>query len=281
MIILCELLLVLLFLVGGKWLQDYLTTFDDDFELFTSDNPCLGIAKAGYYLAIAISCRALFLGQGNGDWTGVRDFAVYGFANLILLNCATYTFDRFILRSYKIYDEICKKRNEAVAWALFGGYVSSAFILQGAMSGDDAPLGDSLSDVFLYFGCGQVLLILGAKVFFYIHRQQSEALECGNTAAGLSFAGFLVGLGCLMGGICHGDLHVNAADVMFFVLEGLVSMTLLFVVRIYLFPYIFAKGTSLHREIYEDQNSAAGWIMGLGSLGFAQLALSAYLAYTN
>ena len=279
MIIFCEILLVLCFLVAGKWLQDLLTTFDDDHELFTNDNPCLGIVKAGYYLAIAIACRALFLGQGQGGWLEVRDFAVYGIAILILLNCATLTIDKVILRNIKIFDEICNKRNESVAWALFGGYVSSAFVIQGAMSGDDVELGQSLIEVGLYFVLGQLILMAGAQVFFNVHRQQLEAFGKKNAAAGLSFAGFLVASGYIIGGLNHGTLHLNWEDILFFISSSTGAMTLILVARIAVFRYLFAWKVSLHREIYEDQNSAAGWIMGLGSVGFAQLALSAYLAY--
>jgi uncharacterized membrane protein YjfL (UPF0719 family) len=281
MIILSELILVIFFLFGGKWLQDVITTFDDDHELFTNDNPCLGIAKAGYYLAIAISCKALFLGQGSGDWTGVRDFAIYGILSLLLLNIATITADRFILRSVKIYDEICTKRNEAVAWTLLGCYVGSAFILQGAMSGDDMPLAQSLVEVCCYFAIGQLALTGGALAYFKLHPDQNNAFALNNTSAGLSFAGYLIALGYGIGGLSHGNLHLNLTDISLFAGASVACIVVILAARRYLFRFLFANGTSLNREITEDQNSAAGWIMGLGSIGFSQLALTAFLAYTN
>lgn len=278
-ILISEIAIAFLLIFAAKWLQDILTTFDDDHELFTHDNPCLGIAKAGYYVAIILCTKALFEGQGSGDWYEVRDLAIYGCFNIVLLNLATSTVDQFILKPYVIYDEICGKRNTAVAWVLAGSYIGSAFILNGAMAGDDGDLIKSLTEVFTYFALGQVMLTLGAAAFYKIHSQQVDALHQDNTAAGLSMAGFLAALGLFIGGLSKNAHGITFNDLSLFVIVSVCGAAFLFFMRTMAFRVLFANRHDLLKEVYEDKNQAAGWIVGLCSLSIAQLAVTALQSY--
>jgi uncharacterized membrane protein YjfL (UPF0719 family) len=273
-IALVEIAITILLIFLAKWLQDVLTTFDDDHELFTNDNPSLGIAKAGYYVAIIIATKALWEGQGSGDWWEVRDFVVYGALNIILLNAATYSSGQLILRKFNIYHQICEHRNHSISWVLAGCYIGSAFILNGAMAGDDGQLYQSLLEVVCYFISGQLILAMGALVFFKVHQKQSHAIESSNEAAGLAMAGYLIGLGLIVGGLSKNHHALSVADFAFNMATSAASIILLMSVRLFLFPYIFANGHALQKEVFEDKNNAAGWILGLTTIAFAQLALT-------
>ncbi len=261
--------LVLIWL--GKWLQDVLTTFDDDHELFSNDNPSLGVAKAGYYLAIAVALKSLFMGEGSGGLEEIRNFFIYGCLTLLLLNISTYITDRFIMSHLTLYDEICKERNDGVSWSLLGCYLGAAFILQGAMSGDDVGLLQSCIEVILYFTLGQAMLLLANFFFCKLCPQHRKAIDSGNAAAGISFGGFMTATGLCIGTMSKGNLHLNVSDVSYFVSTSISATVILIALRHFLFNHLFAGGTSLNREIYEDRNSAAGWIVALGSIGVAQL----------
>lgn len=266
-----EIALTLVLLWLGKWLQDVLTTFDDDHELFSNDNPSLGIAKAGYYLAIAIALKSLFMGEGNGGLDEIRNFFIYGCLTLLLLNISTFITDRYIMCDLTLYDEICKERNDGVSWSLLGCYLGSAFILQGAMSGDDVGLLQSCIEVILYFSLGQAMLLLANFLFCKNHSMHRQSIGTGNAAAGISFGGYMTATGFCIGTMSKGNLHLNLSDVSYFVATSISAVIILMALRTFIFNHLFAGGTSLTREVYEDRNSAAGWIVALGSIGVAQL----------
>jgi uncharacterized membrane protein YjfL (UPF0719 family) len=288
-IFLVEVLITLVLIGLAKWLQDVLTVFDDDHELFTADNPALGIAKAGYYLSVMIALSGLWMGYGTGDWYEVGNFAVFGLLALVLMNISTVTVDRCILRNYKVYDLICGKRNEAVGWALAGSYLGSAFILRGAVSGDEVafveegvigarPMGMMVLEVIAYFALGQIVLILASELFDKINSPHHDALERGNASAGISFAGFLSAIGLIIGGMNKGPdgplpLHLNGPDLFFFTVSSIVAIIALALIRRYAFPWMLSGGHCLREEIYRDQNKAAGFIMAFASLGLSQLLL--------
>jgi uncharacterized membrane protein YjfL (UPF0719 family) len=230
-------------------------------------------------VAIIIATTALFQGQGTGDWFEVRDFAIYGALNLILLNVATYTTDHLILKKFTLYDEICAERNFSIAWVLAGCYIGSAFILNGAMSGDDGNLSQSLLEVICYFVCGQLMLAMGAWVFFIIHGQQRHAISEKNEASGISMAGFLVGLGIIVGGMSKTSHGINASDLLRMLTISSISIIFLIALRLTAFRYLFANGHHLQKEIYEDKNNAAGWILGFCTVAIAQLSLTALYSY--
>ena len=278
-IFIAEIAITFLIIFLAKWLQDVMTTFDDDHELFTNDNPALGIAKAGYYVAIIIATKALFEGHGTGDWYEVRDFAIYGALNLVLLNVATYSTDHLILKKFTLYDEICGQRNFSIAWVLTGCYIGSAFILNGAMSGDDGDLVKSLLEVICYFVVGQVILAIGAWVFFKVNGKQDHAISQKNEAAGISMAGFLIGVGIIVGGMSKTSHGINASDLLRMLTISLISIAYLIVLRLTAFRYLFANGHHLRNEIYDDKNNAAGWILGFCTVAIAQLSLTALYSY--
>ena len=253
----------------AKWLQDVLTRFDDDHELFTADNPALGIAKAGYYLGLFIAFRGLFMGEGLSGWPGIRDFSLYILLTLILLNISVITTDRFILNRFKIYDLICKDRNEGVAWALVGTYIASASILAGAMSGDDVPLLLSCAEITGYFIASQLLLIVAALFFRLFNKSIHDDLAKGNSAAGISFCGFLAAIGIILGSHASGNMTLAPQDLCSFGGYSLGSIVFLVICRKLLFNYLFASGHNLQKEVFDDQNRAAGWIYASGSIGLA------------
>lgn len=276
-ILISEIIICLILLFLAKWVQDRFTTFDDDHELFKVDNTALGISKAGYYLSVFIALCGLFLGVGLGNWIEVRDFAVYGFLCLALINVATYTTDLMILKNFKIYDQICGKQCEAVAWALAGSYIGSACILKGAVSGDDEPLANGILEIVIFFILGQIVLIGTAKAYQWIMPDLHDHLESGNVASGLSFAGYLIAVGIILGEQGSGNMTLSSETLGEYVLYSAISLLLLTVIRKYGFRFMFAAGESLLKEIEVDENQAAGWITALCSIGLA-LLLSKALA---
>ncbi|MBF0197568.1 MAG: DUF350 domain-containing protein [Planctomycetes bacterium] len=272
---LIELAIALVFIFIAKILQDVITKFDDDQELFTADNPALGIAKANYYLAILISFRGLFMGEGLNGWLAIRDFCAYAALSLVLINLSVIITDKLILNRFKVYELICKDRNEGVAWALSGCYIGSACILSGAISGDDIPLLDSFLEIGVYYMLGQVILVASSKLYRVSNRDLHSALADNNTSAGLSFAGFQAALGLILGSQAAGNMTLMKEDLFYFVCLSALAIVILLLARRFIFRFIFASGISLRKEVSEDKNRAAGWIYALGSIGFALLLIEA------
>jgi len=272
-IVLAEVVITLALIGLAKRLQDVLTVFDDDHELFKEDNPALGIAKAGYYLSVMVALSGLWIGSGTGDWLEVRNFIVYGLLTLVLINISTLSVEYCILRNYKVYDLICGRRNEAVGWALAGSYLGSAFILRGAISGDDIGLYWSVFEILVYYGLGQLALMVAGELFERFHPSHHHALEVGNSAGGLSFAGFLMAIGMIIGGMSKGTLHLNGPDLLLFAEYSLGAIASLLVIRHYALPWLLSGGHCLKEEIYADHNKAAGFILAFSTLGVAQLLL--------
>lgn len=264
--------IVCLLIFIAKLVRDKLTHFDDDHELFKNDNPALGIAKAGYYLALFIAFRGLISGESYGDWMAIGQFAVYGVLVLTLLNIANFTVDKVVLNQFKLTDEIGVNRNEGAAWALCGGYLASASVLAGAASGDAVDsLIDGLAEVGVYFVFGQVILVVAAKAFFVVYKNMQKEIHDGNIAAGISLGGFLAAIGIILGSQSSGDMGINKGDFLDFFVYSIIGIIFLIISRLFIFNFIFASGVSLKKEIFEDKNRAAGWISAMGSIGMALL----------
>lgn len=272
-----ELILVFIFIFLAKYIRDKITKFDDDHELFTNDNPALGIAKAGYYLALFITFRALFIGEGLQGWVGLCEFALYGIINIVLINLSNFIVETCVLYKFKIYHQICDQRNEAVAWVLCGAYLSSASVLAGAMSGDDHHLIHSAQEVLFYYLIGQCSIIITAYIFYLKNKSHHQYLENSNTAYGISFGSYILSIGLLIGHQGSGNLSLTPDDLLTFSTYSVLAVILFISFQYFFLNRIFSGKFDILKEVQSDKNRAAGWIIAMSNLGLAFL-INAFLS---
>jgi uncharacterized membrane protein YjfL (UPF0719 family) len=127
---------------------------------------------------------------------------------------------------------------------------------------------------------GQAILFVAHLLFNKLCACHKEAISASNTSAGISFGGFMAATGLCVGAMSQGNLTLNATDVSYFLGLSVVSVVVLLSLRHTLFDWIFAGGTSLSKEIYEDKNSAAGWIVAFASIGLAQLFVQLFISHS-
>ena len=120
-------------------------------------------------------------------------------------------------------------------------------------------------------GLGQAILIGGALLYTSTHYYDvHKEIEVGNNeAAGMSFGGFLVALGFIAGGALTGATHHLGEEIAASgVLAGF-GVGLLLAARV-LVDKLLMPGSSLAKEVAEDQNPAAG---ALAAASFVLVAL--------
>ena len=150
--------LILLYI--AKLVRQMATSFDENDQLFNADNPAVGIATAGYYIGIMIAFTGVLTGSSQ-DWLiELRGGAVYGILAIIFQTIAGWSADRFILRKFKVAEELIRDKNKGTAWAMFGVYFATGMVVRGAIMGDSPSLVSGIESSVFYFVLSQFALIV-------------------------------------------------------------------------------------------------------------------------
>lgn len=260
----------LLLLYIAKKIRDWITPFDDNKQLFEVDNQAVGIATAGYYIGVMIAFTGVITGASQGIVTELRDGAIYGFLAIIFQNLATWSSDKFILRKFKIDDELIRDRNKGTAWALFGIYFATGMVVRGAVMGESTDLIPGITGSCVYFILSQIALIIISCFYqaitpYNFHRE----IEEDNVAAGLAFGGFLSAVGVILSHASGNS--INPGDILIFVCWTVVSLIVLSITRFIVVELILSPGHSINREITRDRNENAAWMLVAGYQSVAWL----------
>lgn len=257
-------------LILAKILYDKTTSYKFDDELTTKDNPAFGTHLALYLLGTAIA----LVGTLFGSETSTEGFAIailYSIIAIILLRFSVIVNDKFILNRFSVHDEITKKRCSGTGFVVGGSCIATGLIINGALSGDSVNFWRGFSDLIVYWFAGQVMLVIGGHVFQAItsYDVHHEIGEKNNVAAGISFCGFLVGIGIIIRAGVAGSsskLLPELTTAVIIVAFGLVMLCLARVVA----DKAFLPGSPLSKEISEDQSMGAG---AVAAASFVSVAL--------
>lgn len=261
-------------LLLGKLFYDRTTKFSFDHELTHRDNYAFGTQFSLYLLGLIFAIGGTLFRGSDFSWGDLTLVILFSLLAIVLMRLSVWMTDRFILPQFSIDKEIIKDRNVGTGFVVGGCLVATGLVINGALQGE--VRGDSwgvvvvkaLGDTLIFFVVGQAALLLGAKLYQWVsdYDVHDTIEKHDNLAAGLSYGGFLVGVGIvvrsgLVNIVVPADLLTPAEGVLVQIIGGAVSIALgvflLWVARVYADKLLLSK-SPLTKEIVEDRNPAAG-----------------------
>lgn len=244
----------LVWFVGMK-VYDKLTPFDLQSELTEKDNPAVSVAYGGFALGLIIALGGLFHGNVDSDVALAKDLGMtvaFGALAVVLMGVSSWINDKVILPHVKVSDEL-KKGNMAVGLAEAGSFVANGCILYGALSGEG-----SVVTGLVFWLVAQVVLLMVSIIYNVITKFDAKIeVAGGNTAVGLSYAGFLVAMGIILKAATQGNfVSWNENLTNFAIIVGF-SLVVLPCVRLFLDKAILHKA-DLCQELAVDKNKGVG-----------------------
>ena len=254
------------FLVA-KWIYNLLTPYDCNEQLTQKDNQAVAVGFAGYIIGITI----IFIGTAIGPTKGLQMDLItvggYSLLGILCLKLAYFINDKLILNQFSNTKEVIEDKNVGTGVVQCGSYISSACIIAGAVNGE----GGGIVTLLAFFGLGQLALILFAKVYekltpYSIHKQ----IEQDNVAAGVGFAGALVGLGIILMKASAGNFISWQHNLSKFGYYTCLAIVLLVIVRIFFDKLVLSKA-DLNKEIKQDKNTGAAILEAVSAICFASI----------
>ncbi|MCY4352968.1 MAG: DUF350 domain-containing protein [Gemmatimonadetes bacterium] len=250
----------------GKLIKDLTTTsYSVREELVEKDNAALGVAMAGYYFGLILAIGGTLSGPSQGLENDLIDIGIYGLLAIILLNLSRLVNDWVILHGFKVRDELINDQNVGTGVVGAASYIATGLVIFGAVSGE---IGGIVTTV-IFWALGQIALILAGLVYelitpYSIH----DEIEKDNVAAGVAFAGALVGIGVIVFHASAGDFISWTINLQDFAIEVVAGLILLPIAR-FISDVILLPGQKLTDEIanQEHPNLAAGFIEATSYIG--------------
>lgn len=250
----------------GKLIKDLTTTsYSVREELVEKDNVALGVAMAGYYFGLIMAIGGTLSGPSQGLENDLIDIGIYGLLAIILLNLSRLVNDGVILHGFKIRDELIDDQNAGTGAVIAASYIATGLVIFGAVSGE---IGGIVTTV-IFWALGQVALVLAGLVYelitpYSIH----DEIEKDNVAAGVAFAGALVGIGIIVFHASAGNFISWTVNLQDFAIEVVAGLILLPIVR-FISDVILLPGQKLTDEIanQEHPNLGAGFIEATSYVG--------------
>jgi uncharacterized membrane protein YjfL (UPF0719 family) len=191
----------LLFFIGKLAYQIFNPGINVNHELVEKDNLAFSVAHVGYFIGLLLAIGSAILGESNGLVNDLMDLGIYGLLAIVLLNLSILINDKIILRKFSVRKEIIEDGNVGTGVIEGGNAIATGLIILGSIYGD----GGSLLTAVIFWGTGQILLIVTAFVYNLITPYDvHEYIEKKNIAVGIGFAGALISIGNL---IRHALMH--------------------------------------------------------------------------
>ncbi len=250
----------------GKLIKDLTTTsYSVREELVEKDNVALGVAMAGYYFGLIMAIGGTLSGPSQGLENDLIDIGIYGLLAIILLNLSRLVNDGVILHGFKIRDELINDQNAGTGAVIAASYIATGLVIFGAVSGE---IGGIVTTV-IFWALGQVALVLAGLVYEWITPYSiHDEIEKDNVAAGVAFAGALVGIGIIVFHASAGNFISWTVNLQDFAIEVVAGLILLPIVR-FISDVILLPGQKLTDEIanQEHPNLGAGFIEATSYVG--------------
>ncbi len=257
MIILDRLLTAIIYLVLfyvlffiGKLVHRLLhREYDLSAELVEKDNPAVAIALTGYYLGMVFAIGGSIVGPSYGLVMDMVYLGIYGLLGIVLLNISWFLCDLLILNRFKISEELIRDRNCGTAVISFGMSFASGLIIFGSMSGE----GGGILSALAFWIVGQVILVIAGRVYAAIIPYDVHAeIEKDNVAAGVGFAGALIGIGIVVGLAAQTEFQSWAESLGSYVVIAVAGLILLPAIR-FLTDLVLIPNVKLTDEIANQE----------------------------
>ena len=250
----------------GKLVKDLTTSgYSMKDELVEKDNAALGVAMAGYYFGLVLAIGGTMSGPSQGLDNDLIDIGIYGVLSIVLMNLSRLVNDNLILHGFKVRDELIRDQNTGTGVVVCASYVATGLVIFGAVSGE---IGGVVTTV-VFWALGQIALVLAGLMYEWITPYSiHDEIEKDNVAAGVAFAGALVGIGVIVFHASAGSFISWAINLQDFAFEVVLGLILLPIART-IADLILLPGQKLTDEIanQEHPNLAAGFIEATSYIG--------------
>ncbi len=250
----------------GKLIKDLTTTsYSMREELVEKDNTALGVAMAGYYFGLILAIGGTLSGPSQGLENDLIDIGIYGLLAIILLNLSRLVNDGLILHGFKVRDELIDDQNAGTGVVVAASYIATGLVIFGAVSGE---IGGIVTTV-IFWALGQAALVLAGLMYEWITPYSiHDEIEKDNVAAGVAFAGALIGIGVIVFHASAGNFISWTINLQDFAIEVVAGLILLPIAR-FISDVILLPGQKLTDEIanQEHPNLAAGFIEATSYVG--------------
>ncbi len=254
----------------GKLVYDWTTpSYRVKEELVEKDNTALSVAMVGYFFGLVMAIGGVISGPSHGLEIDLIDVLIYGPLSIVLMNLSRIINDRLILHQFSVRDEIIRDQNAGTGAVVCASYIATGLVIFGAVSGELGGVGTTV----VFWVLGQAALVLAGVVYNWVTPYNLHAeIERDNVAAGVAFAGALVGIGIVVRHAVAGDLISWTTSLQDFALEVVLGMVLLIVVRIAT-DKILLPGLNLSAEISDPEKPhlGAGFIEAFSYVGASLL----------
>ncbi len=240
-------------------------------ELVEKDNPAVALALTGYYLGMVFAIGGAIVGPSYGLVMDMIYLCVYGLLGIVLLNISWFLCDLAILNRFKISDELIRDRNCGTAAVSCGMSVASGIIIFGSVSGE----GGGMLSALVFWIVGQIILVVAGRIYAAIIPYDVLAeIEKDNVAAGLGFAGALIGIGVVVGLAAQHEFQSWAESLGSYLIISAAGLILLPVIR-FLTDLVLIPKVRLTDEIagQEQPNIGAAYIEGFSYIAASLVLL--------
>lgn len=272
------LVIVLVAVWIGKLVRDLLTRYKINEELTDKNNASVGIALAGYYVALAIAIAGVLAGAGTGDlWKDALLVGIYSLVAIVLLNISALVNDKLILYKFDNQKELVDDQNSGTGATMAGSYLATGLIVNAAVSGEAAgEWWKGLLACLVFFVLGQVVLVLAGLWYQLITKYDIHKVigDDKNVAAGIGFGGFLFAIGYVVKAAMTGDSTSWAVDLVSFALYVVIAFVLLTIGRL-ITDKVFLPKAKISDEIGNQGNIAAASIAAAIYIVIAVLIVNA------
>lgn len=250
----------------GKLVKDLTTSsYSVRDELVEKDNAALGVAMAGYYFGLVMAIGGTLSGPSQGLENDLIEIGIYGLLAIVLLNLSRLVNDGLILHGFRVRDELIDDQNAGTGVVVAASYIATGLVIFGAVSGE---IGGIVTTV-VFWALGQIALVLAGLVYEWITPYSiHDEIEKDNVAAGVAFAGALVGIGVIVFHASAGDFISWTINLQDFGIEVIAGLILLPIART-ITDVILLPGQKLTDEIanQEHPNLGAGFIEAMSYVG--------------
>lgn len=258
-------LLYLILILVAKWFKGLAISYKINEELAQNDNPAIGLAMSGYYLATAAVYAAALYGPANDLVHDLIAVGGYSLLGIVLLNLSRWFNDWAILRKFNDTQQLVAEKNIGVGAVHCGAYIATGLVIAGSIYGE----GGGVLSVIVFFVLGQLSLLLFSLIYerlspYNIH----EALLGRNVASGVAFGGHLVALAIIIMNASAGNFSDWGKDLTEFIIADVVAFIFLPILRLAMDRMVI-PGQSLGREIRDDANVGAALLEATMAVCFA------------
>lgn len=234
-------------------------------ELVKKDNCAFALSLIGYYMGLIFAIGGAVAGESNGLLTDLIDIFIYGPIAIVLMNISTFINDKLILYKFNNKKEIIEDQNAGTGVVELAIYLSTGMIIYGSVAGE----GGGIPGLLVFWVIGQAsFVIIGHAYNLIIPYCIHEHIEKDNVAAGVGFAGAIVGIANIIRHAISADINNWMESLLIYAGYLILGIALLPIIRFYT-EKVLLPGAKLTDEIVNQAkpNLGAAFIEAFAYIG--------------